>query len=113
MQRYLSGKRRLDFSFDLCALTLTGDINEQSQGLHQITGGAGDDAATIKFRVRLKDGRPVSQNDLALVDLDLIQVVPRTSRLVARKGTVVLVLIANNHPVTINSTIRVRITGGS
>ena len=109
----LSGKRRLDFAFDLCALTLTGDINEQSQGLHHVTGGSGDEAATIAFRVRLKDGRPVSQTDLALVDLDLIQVVPRTSRLVARKGTVVLVLIANNHPVTINTTIRVRITGGS
>ena len=36
----LSGKRRLDFSFDLCALTLTGDINEQSQGLHQVSGGS-------------------------------------------------------------------------
>jgi hypothetical protein len=109
----LSGKRRLDFAFDLCALTLTGDINEPSQGLHQISGGSGDEAATITFRVSLKDARPVSQNDLALVDLDLIQVVPRTSRLVARKGTVVMVLIANNHPVTINSTIRIRISGGS
>jgi hypothetical protein len=108
----LSGKRRLDFAFDLCALTLTGDINEPSQGLHQISGGSGDEAATITFRVSLKDGRPVSQNDLALVDLDLIQVVPRTSRLAARKGTVVMVLIANNHPVTINSTIRIRISGG-
>jgi hypothetical protein len=108
----VSGKRHLDFEFDLCALTLTGDINRPAQGLHLISGGSGGEAATIAFRVGLKDARPVSQNDLALVDLDLIQVVPRTNRLVARKGTVVLVRIANNHGVTIDTTLRLRISGG-
>jgi hypothetical protein len=108
----VAGKYHLDFDFDLCSLTLSGDINRPSQGLHVVPGGSGDDAATISFRVFTKDGRPVSQNDLALVDVDLIQVVPRTNRLVARKGTVVMVLIANNHVVPIDTTLRMRISGG-
>jgi hypothetical protein len=108
----VGGKRHLDFEFDLCALTLTGDINRPAQGLHQISGGTHDEAATIAFTIGLKDTRPVSQNDLALVDLDLIQVVPRTNRLVARKGTVVLVRIANNHSVAIDTTLRLRVSGG-
>ena len=37
---------------------------------------------------------------------------PRTSRIVARKGTVVMVRIANNHGVPINTTLRVRISAG-
>ena len=46
------------------------------------------------------------------MDLDLIQVVPRCSRMVARKGTVVLVRIANNHGVVMNTNLRIRINGG-
>lgn len=109
----MPGKHHLDFEFNLCSLTLSGDLNRPAQGLHSIIpGGPGDEGAVIAFRVRTKDGRPVSQNDLALVDLDLIQVVPRTNRLVARKGTVVMVLIANNHTFTVNTTIQIRISGG-
>lgn len=108
----MPGKHHLDFDFDLCSLTLSGDLNRPSQGLHQISGGSGGDAATITFRIGLKDGRPVSQSDLALIDLDLIQVVPRTPRLVARKGTVVLVRIANNHTVAVNTNLRIRVNGG-
>ncbi len=106
------GKNHLDFNFDLCSLILGGDINGPSQGLLTSSGGAGSEAAIITFRVGLKDARPATQNDLALVDLDLIQVVPRVSRIVARKGTVVMVRIANNHAVTINTTLRIRISGG-
>jgi hypothetical protein len=108
----ISGKHHLDFEFDLCSLTLRGDVTGDSQGLVKVSGGSGDEAATIAFRVFLKDGRPVSQDDLALVDLDLIQVIPRTNRIVARKGTVVMVRIANNHGVMVNTTLRVRISGG-
>lgn len=108
----MPGKHHLDFDFDLCSLTLSGDLNRPSQGLHQISGGSGGDAATITFRIGLKDGRPVSQNDLALIDLDLIQVVPQTPRIVARKGTVVLVRIANNHTVAVNTNLRIRVNGG-
>jgi hypothetical protein len=105
-----AGKRHLDFEFDLCGLTLSGDVNGSSQGPLEESGGSGSEAATIAFRVGLKDGRPISSDDLALVDLDLIQVTPRTSRIVARKGTVVMVRIANNHGVTINTTLRLRIS---
>ena len=109
----VSGKYPLEFQLDLCALTLNGDINEQSQGLHTISGGSADDAAMIAFKVRLKDGRPVSQDDLALVDFDLIQVTPRTNRMVGRKGTVVMVIIANNYSVAMDTNLRIRISGGS
>ena len=107
-----SGKHHLDFEFNLCSLTLSGDVNAAAQTRLDISGGSGDDAATIAFRVGLKDGRPVTENDLALVDLDLIQVTPRTSRMVARKGTVVMVRVANNHSVAVNTTVRIRISGG-
>ena len=76
------------------------------------SGGSGSDAATIVFSVHLKDARPVTKDDLALVDLDLIQVIPRTNRLVARKGTVVMVRIANNHGFTVNTNLRISISGG-
>jgi hypothetical protein len=108
----VAGKYHLDFVFDLCALSLSGDVNGPAQGLLQSSGGAGSDSATIAFRVSLKDARPVTKDDLALVDLDLIQVVPRTNRIVARKGTVVMIRIANNHGVTINTSLRIRISGG-
>ena len=59
----VAGKRHLDFEFDLCALTLKGDINVPAQGLHQVSGGTHDEAAKIAFTVGLKNARPVSQND--------------------------------------------------
>jgi hypothetical protein len=107
------GKYQLDFMFDLCALTVTGDINRPAQGLLRSYGGSGDDAAEIIFKVGLKDARPVSQDDLALMDLDLIQVVPHTTRLVGRKPTVVLVRVANNYSIAVDTSLRIRISGGS
>lgn len=108
-----SDKYHLDFEFDLCSLTLAGDVSGSPQGRLESRGGSGDDAATIVFTVGLKDARPVSADDLALIDIDLIQVIPRTNRLVARKGTVVMVRIANNHSFTVNTNIRIRIQGSS
>ena len=106
------GKYHLEFEFDLCALTLSGDVSGSPQGRLQSSGGSGSDAATIVFNVGLKDARPVSHDDLALVDIDLIQVVPKTNRLIARKATVLMVRIANNHTFDVDTNLRVRISGG-
>jgi hypothetical protein len=107
-----SGKHHLDFEFDLCSLTISGDVSGSPQGRIESSGGSGKDAATILFNVGLKDARPVTQDDLALVDIDLIQVVPKTGRLVARKGAVVMVRIANNHSFDVSTNLRIRISGG-
>ncbi|HEX5903717.1 MAG TPA: hypothetical protein VF028_11500 [Actinomycetota bacterium] len=107
-----SSKHRLDFDFDLCSLTLSGDVSGASQSLIESSGGTGSDAATILFTVGMKDGRPVTQDDLALVDIDLIQVVPRSSRLVAGKGTVVMIRIANNYRSPVATDLQVRVSGG-
>ena len=79
------GKYHLDFEYDLCSLTISGDVSGSSQNRIESSGGWGSDAATILFNVGLKDARPVTDNDLALIDIDLIQVVPRTDRLVAEE----------------------------
>ena len=102
-----AGKRHLDFEFDLCSLRLTGDVNGSSQGILKVPGGSayrcGDDQisrgpAKTDARYRSERSRPGgSRPDSGRA---------RTSRLVARKGTVVMVLIANNHTVTINTTMR-------
>lgn len=108
----LPGKHELDFEFDLCSLLVRGDISGSSQSRLQSSGGSGNDAATILFSVYLKDGRPFTKDDLALVDVDLIQVIPKTNRLVAGKGTVVMVRIANNHSLTVNTNLSISISGG-
>jgi hypothetical protein len=107
-----AGKYRIDFEFDLCSLTVSGDVHGSPQSMIESSGGSGSDAATILFTVGLKDARPVTDNDLALVDFDLIQVVPRSNRLVAGKGTVAMVRIANNYHSTINTNLQVRVSGG-
>jgi hypothetical protein len=106
------GKYHLDFEFDLCSLTISGDVSGSPQNRIESSGGSGSDAATILFTVGLKDARPLTENDLALVDIDLIQVVPKTNRLVAGKGTVAMVRIANNHDFTVNTNLRISISGG-
>ncbi|MGH8222002.1 MAG: hypothetical protein ACREQZ_03420, partial [Woeseiaceae bacterium] len=54
---------------------------------------------------------PVSLNDAALTDLDLIQVIPRFGRLVAGKPTMLMARVANNYPTTIDPKLEVRIAG--
>ncbi len=104
------GKTGLDFSYDLCSLQVTGDVSATgSQSMITSNGGTADDAAEIQFRIGLEDGRPVSTNDLALMDLDLVQVIPRVRRLVAEKATVVMARVANNYDVLVAPQLRLRI----
>ena len=109
----LPDKSHLDLVFDLCSLQLAGDINSQStQGVISVSGGDEDEDATIRFKVELEDGRPVSFDDLALVEIDLVQVRHQTERLVARKPTVVMARLANNFAVDVTTNLRVVISGG-
>lgn len=107
----IPGKKQLEFEFDLCALRLSGDVTGSPQGRLESSGGSGKDAATIVFNVGLKNGRPPTQDDLALIDVDLIQVVPRVRRLIARKPTVAMVRLANNHTFDITTDVRVDVSG--
>ena len=106
------GKHHLDILYDMCANTVSGDLTASAQDRIESDGGPGKDAASIRFTIGLKDGRPPTTDDLALMSLDLIQVVPETDRLVARKGTVAVVRIANNHPFDLTTNLRIRISGG-
>jgi hypothetical protein len=108
----LAAKSSLDFNFDMCSFRIDGDINANgTQAAFEVSGGNGDDAASIRFTVGLADGRPVSLNDAALTDLDFVQVTPRVGRLVAGKPTVLMARVVNNYPTPINTKIEVRIAG--
>lgn len=104
-------KRQLDFEFDLCSLRLSGDIEGPSQGVVGIAG-IGNHAGRIRFKVEIPTGRPNTDGDLALLEADLIQVVPQTGRLVAGKPTVVMVRIANNTGVEVGTSVKLDIFGG-
>jgi len=106
-------KSRLDFAFDLCSLKLLGDVTSvySTQGIIKISGGSGDDAATIRFKVELEDGRPVTADDIALVEVDLVQVIHKSTRLISRKPTVVMVRMANNFSVPVSTNLRIQIFG--
>ena len=109
----LPDKADLDLVFNLCSLELSGDIATQStQGVITVSGGSDDNDATIRFKVELEDSRPVTDNDLALVEVDLVQVRHHTQRLVAGKPTAVMARIANNFDVNITTNLRVQISGG-
>jgi hypothetical protein len=105
-------KKSLEFEFDLCSLRISGDISAMgAQGDHVSLGGLGDEDAEISFKVALLDGRPVSVDDAALMDLDFIQVIPHVNRLIAEKPTVLMARVANNYDVEISPQLQIRITG--
>lgn len=104
-----AGKRRLDVEFDLCANTIDGDVSGAGQDVISATG-TGDAGATVNFTVAL-EGLPPTTDDLALMHVGLIQVVPMRKRLVARKGIVAAVRIANTFASEQTTSVRLRIQG--
>jgi hypothetical protein len=54
---------------------------------------------------------PVTTNDLALVETDLVQVIFHTSKMVSGKPTIVMASIANNYPTSITTNVRVIVSG--
>lgn len=108
----LPDKASLDLVFDACSLLVSGDITESTKRTIMVPGGSGNNDATIWFTIKLEDGRPLSNDDLALIEVDLVQVRHNTERLVARKPTVVMVRIANNFSLDITTDLELGIVGG-
>jgi hypothetical protein len=106
-----AGKTDLEFTFDLCSLRVSGDVEGGIQQVFEVNGGSDDDDATIRFTVGLADGRPVTANDLAVMEVDLVQVIPHADRLAAKKPTIVMARVANNFPIPINTAIQVLVVG--
>jgi hypothetical protein len=106
-----AAKYSLDFIFDLCSLRVTGDVNGSTQDDLVVSGGDADDAGTLRFRVEPAGGRPATVDDLALVEVDLLQVIHQPSRLIAGKPTIAMVRIANNYGYSVSTNLRIRIVG--
>ncbi len=107
----VSGKSDLDMVFDLCSLLITGDISRESQAVFSVSGGSTSDAATLYMKVEMVEGRPDSAGDLALMDADIVQVIPQTNRLIAGKPTVLRLRLANNFDIPVSTELAVNIEG--
>lgn len=104
--------KSLVFEFDLCAMTVM--INGSLMGVQapiEIKAGNGGEQATIRFKIGTDDGRPISTNDLALVESDIVQVLFQSPKLISGKPTIVMARIANNFTTTINTNVRVIVSG--
>lgn len=108
-----AASRTLDVVFDRCTLEVTGNGGGTSAGLLSSTGDAssGDNVGTIFYKVETADGRPATADDIAMAEVDVVQVVHRTRYLVAGKPAVVMARIASNWPVTLTTQVRVQISG--
>jgi hypothetical protein len=110
----VAGKDVLELEFDLCSLRLTGDAGElQTQNVITVSAGDDDEDATIQLEIEFEDGRPVTVDDLAIIDVDLVQVVYDQPNLVAGKPTIVVVRLANNHPQEVSTNLSVYIQAGA
>jgi len=103
----------LELEFDLCALTLRlGSSLAPTFDVVTINAGTGANQATIRLKVDLEDGRPVTHDDLAVVEVDLVQVLFRSPKLISGKPTLVMARIANNYSTSITTNVRVSLSGG-
>lgn len=108
-----SASTSLELEFDLCALTLRlGSSLAPTLDVVTINAGSGDNQATIHLKVDLVDGRPVTSDDLSVVEVDLVQVLFRSQKLISGKPTLVLARIANNYTTSITTNVRVSVSGG-
>jgi hypothetical protein len=115
-----SGKDNLDLDYDLCSLRISGDFGSiepgdsfgQTQNVVTVSGGSGSEDATIRFKIEMEDGRPVTTDDLALVDVDLIQSVSHQANLVADKPAIMRVRVASNYTSAVSTSLHVVILGG-
>jgi hypothetical protein len=105
-------EKSLTLYFDVCAMTVLAENNRFSaQSIIEIKAGTGDDQATIRLKIGTADGRPVTTNDLALVETDLVQVIFHTPKMIAGKPTIVMTSIANNYPTTITTHVNIIVSG--
>ena len=108
----LNGKTTLDLLFNLCAWTVSGDIQLQSASdIIEVNSGNSDNQGKIKLRVTTSTGRPNTSDDLALTDVRFVQVVYDAEALATYKPTVVVARIANNYSTDINTNFNISIAG--
>jgi len=111
----VAGKNILDLDYDLCSLRISGDVGDvlgQTQNVITVPAGNDSNDATIRFTIGLEDGRPVTSDDLALVGVDLVQVVNQQANLVAGKPTILRVRLASNYSTAVSTSLHVVIQGG-
>ncbi len=102
----------LTLLFDVCAMTVLAANNHYSaQSDIVINSGIGDNQGVIRLKIGTADGRPVTTNDLALVETDLVQVIFQTPKMIAGKPTIVMTSIANNYPTTITTHVNIIVSG--
>jgi hypothetical protein len=108
----VNGKSDLDLEFNLCSYLISGDIQPKSaiEDL-SIHSGSGDSQGTIRLRISTADGRPSTSDDLALIDVQLVQTIYSADALVARKPMIVMARIANNYSTPINTTFNFQLMG--
>lgn len=108
-----AGKTSLDLLFDTCSLMIRGDLPGTHSQATIESAGQGDAGGRIRFSIENAEGPPGAQDDIALVEVDLVQVVHRPSRLVAGKPTIVMVRVSNSSDHSVNTNLRLRISGSS
>lgn len=103
----------LELVADLCRMTIEGDLSADMQGVLTARGdpGSGDDQGLLNFRISTPSGRPISTDDLAVVDVDFVQAVHGSRFAVTEKPGVVMVSLANNFTIPISTEVLIEIYG--
>jgi hypothetical protein len=100
----------LEFDFNTCSLTVSGDVTGSASAPFEVKSGTGWNQGVLRFQVGMADGRALSdKGDVVLAGFDLVQVLPQSSRLVALKPTVGLVTVANNTAAPQPVSVRLRV----
>lgn len=107
------GDKDLDLVVDLCRMQVEGDLSVDMQGPIEARGdaGSGDDQGLLRFTISSASGRPMTTDDLAVVDLDFVQAVHGSRYAVTEKPGVVMVSVANNFEVSVDTEILVELFG--
>jgi hypothetical protein len=103
----------LDLTVDLCRLQVEGDLSSKLQGVLTARGdpSSGDDQGLLRFQITTPSGKPLSTDDLAVVDVDFVQAVHRNRYAVTEKPGLVMVSLANNFTTPIATEVLVELYG--
>ncbi|MEM9555443.1 MAG: hypothetical protein AAGC60_14400 [Acidobacteriota bacterium] len=101
----------LDLVVDLCSMRVEGDLSTDMAGPIEARGDESsvDDQGLLRFTISSPSGRPVTTDDLAVVDLDFVQAVHGSRFAVTEKPGVVMVSVANNFETAIDTEVLVEL----
>jgi len=110
------GVKQLEITFDACSLrfSVPGSTTTQAtQGLITFRGDIFPDSeyGEIDLRLDFADGRPATSDDVALTELQPVQVIHNASGIVSDKPFVVMARVANNFNAVISTEIDISISG--